>query len=180
MLIRRCGRRGPATPCAWCRHSGTTSRACWTLSRSLAGMATRRMSARRTPFSSPVRSRSTATCNPDEGLLMGAWNTDPRRDRRRGDWRCYGTRNPMHDHTRIIGFTLWTPRCCMELLDIGGSMGSVPRQESVPNSSMAPCGIGNFLNGTVSLPQIAGGAPARVRGARAARGKIKYDTGSRA
>jgi hypothetical protein len=28
--------------------------------------------------------------------------------------------------------------CCMELLDIriGGSMGTVPRQESVPNSSM--------------------------------------------
>jgi hypothetical protein len=27
-------------------------------------------------------------------------------------------------------------RWCMELLDIGGSMGTVPRQESVSNSSM--------------------------------------------
>jgi hypothetical protein len=99
-------------------------------------MAIRRMSARRTPFSSPVRSRSPATCSPDEGLLIGAWNTLGVRNGRRVDWRCYGTRNPRQDHTRIIGFTLWTPRCCMELLDIEGSMGSVPRQEFVPNNSM--------------------------------------------
>jgi hypothetical protein len=42
-------------------------------------------------------------------------------------------------------------------------MGIVPRQESVPNDQ---CGIGNFLNGTVDLPDFQ-----RARARRA--GKIK-------
>jgi hypothetical protein len=50
----------------------------------------------------------------------------------------------------------------MELLDIGGSMGTVPRQESVPNSSMRHR---ELLNDTVDLPYF--------QRARAARGKNK-------
>jgi hypothetical protein len=51
----------------------------------------------------------------------------------------------------------------MELLYIGGSMGTVPRQESVSNSSM---GHRELLNGTVGLPYFQ-----RARARRA--GKIK-------
>jgi hypothetical protein len=36
------------------------------------------------------------------------------------------------------------PRRHMGLLDIGGSLGTVPRQESMPNNRMPQCGIGNF------------------------------------
>jgi hypothetical protein len=44
---------------------------------------------------------------------------------------------------QLVGATGWAGHrlqeslwCCIELLDIGGSMGIVPRQESVPTSSM--------------------------------------------
>jgi hypothetical protein len=45
--------------------------------------------------------------------------------------------------------------CPMELLDIGGSMGTVPRQESVSNSSM---GHRELLKWHCSLPKSAGRA----------------------
>ena len=37
---------------------------------------------------------------------------------------------------RVSSISLLGSRCRIELLDIGGSMGTVPRQESVSNSSM--------------------------------------------
>ena len=52
-------------------------------------------------------------------------------------------------------FHLIGSRCGMEQLDIGGSMGTVPRQESVPNGSMHHR---ELLNGTVDLPHL----PARA------------------
>jgi hypothetical protein len=50
----------------------------------------------------------------------------------------------------------------MELLDIGGSMGTVPRQESVPNSSMIYAASGTFKMALL-ICQI---FSARARGAR--------------
>jgi hypothetical protein len=54
----------------------------------------------------------------------------------------YGTRSPLiQEITRIIDFYIMVPDGALhELLDIGGSMGTVPRQESVPNSVNAPSG----------------------------------------
>jgi hypothetical protein len=45
-------------------------------------------------------------------------------------------RSSLLEITRIIGFTLKSFGWCIELLDIGGFMGTVPRQESVSNASM--------------------------------------------
>jgi hypothetical protein len=46
--------------------------------------------------------------------------------------RNYGTRSPMRDHTRMIGFTLKVPDGALScMLDIGGCTGTVPRQEFV-------------------------------------------------
>ena len=50
---------------------------------------------------------------------------------------CYGTRSPMQEHTPRINTILKIPYLWrMDPLDIGGSMGTVPRRESVPNESM--------------------------------------------
>jgi hypothetical protein len=54
-------------------------------------------------------------------------------------------------------------------------MGTVPRQESVYNSSMQHASIGNFFkNGTVNLPQIAGRRPRALRARSAGKIKICY------
>jgi hypothetical protein len=74
-------------------------------------------------------------------------------------------------HYRPVG-----SQCCIEQLDIGGSIGTVPLQKSVSNCSY--CSIGNFKMALLICFRSLGGARGRV--ARAARGKNKYDTGSRA
>jgi hypothetical protein len=55
-------------------------------------------------------------------------------------------------------------------------MGTVPRQESVPDGSMTHREL--FKIALLICLRSLGGA--RARGARAARGKIKYDTTPRA
>jgi hypothetical protein len=85
--------------------------------------------------------------------------------------RSYGTRiSPLKDPTRIIGFTRgftldyrFSPmaHCAIRYpyVDIGGSMGTVPRQDFVPNESMRHREL--FLKKMALLICLRSGARAR-------------------